>query len=427
MRTTLGLAGLGLALAATGAAVPALAAAPHNEQVVLENDTNAQADAKSAINGTAQVASYDGAYVVFSTQARLSANDTNDVDDVYMRDTTDGITILVSFNGKHPGNDSSFEPTIDDSGRYIAFTTAATNLVKGDTNGALDVVVKDMYTGKIKRVSVATDGTQGKKNSFFPVISGDGSRVAFQTFSSYARTDADKKEDVYVHDVARGWTRQASLNASGHDIATTLGVGDISDDGSKVTFGYNQDIWVRNVGKGTTTKAWHEPKSPPCQPFPAGSVGRPVISGNGKFIAFSTCAVKAVGEGQYTQVFRQNLATGKLKLVSRTPSGAQATGNSFLPSLSRDGRYVGFGSEATDLVDDPTDTPDPDAFRADVSTGSVVRASQGPDGTRSNNWSASTGCAISGDGQTLVYESYATNLVAGDAYDWEEVFAWRAS
>ena len=137
--------------------------------------------------------------------------------------------------------------------------------------------------------------------------------------------------------------------------------------------------------------------------------------------------MKAVGEGQYTQVFRQNLATGKLKLVSRTPSGEQATGNSFLPSLSRDGRYAGFGSEAVDLVDDPTETPDPDAFRADLSTGAVLRASQGPDGTRSNNWSASTGCAISGDGQTLVYESYATNLVADDAYDWEEVFAWRAS
>ena len=209
MRTT-ALAGTVAGLVATGlatglaAASPAHAAGiPHNEQVVLVNDTNAQADAKSAINGTAQVASYDGSYVVFSTQASLVPQDKNDVDDVYMRDTRDGFTILVSRLGAKAGNDSSFEPTIDDEGRYIAFTTAATNLVKGDTNGVLDVVVKDMYTGKITRVSVGTDGTQGKKNSFFPVISGDGSRVAFQTFSSYAKTDADKKEDVYVHDVAR--------------------------------------------------------------------------------------------------------------------------------------------------------------------------------------------------------------------------------
>ncbi len=55
----------------------------------------------------------------------------------------------------------------------------------------------------------------------------------------------------------------------------------------------------------------------------------------------------------------------------------------------------------------------------------MSRASEAPDGTGSNNWSASTGVAISGDGQSLVYESYATNLVAGDAYDWKEVFVWR--
>ena len=84
---------------------------------------------------------------------------------------------------------------------------------------------------------------------------------------------------------------------------------------------------------------------------------------------------------------------------------------------------MGFGSEATDLA--PADTADPDAFVADLRTGTVTRASEASDGTGSNNWSASTGVAISGDGQSLVYESYATNLVAADAYDWEEVFVWR--
>jgi hypothetical protein len=60
-----------------------------------------------------------------------------------------------------------------------------------------------------------------------------------------------------------------------------------------------------------------------------------------------------------------------------------------------------------------------------MKSGTITRASQSSDGTESNNWSASTAAAISGDGHTLVYESYATNLVDGDEYDWEEVFVWR--
>ena len=93
-------------------------------------------------------------------------------------------------------------------------------------------------------------------------------------------------------------------------------------------------------------------------------------------------------------------------------------------SLSRSGRYVGFGSDASNLAGIDSGA-NPDAFVADLRDGSIVRASQDAGGTESNNWSASTGAAISGDGHTLVYESYATNLVENDAYDWEEVFAWR--
>ena len=111
----------GLALAALTTAgliaAPAYAATtPHNEQVVLHNGTDAQADAKSAISGTGQVASYDGRFVVFSTAARLVPQDHNGLDDVYLRDTVDGITILVSQKGGTAGNDYSVEPTISNDG-----------------------------------------------------------------------------------------------------------------------------------------------------------------------------------------------------------------------------------------------------------------------------------------------------------------------
>ena len=425
LRTPAAAAGLALTTSALliGAGPAAYAAAPHNEQVVLVNQTDAQADAKSMTNGTAQVSSADGRFVVFSTAAALVPEDTNGLDDVYLRDTTDGITILVSARGTTPGNDYSLEPTISKDGRYVAFTTYSTNLVK-DTNGSvLDVVVKDMYSGRLRLASVDSAGRQRKQNSFFPVLSGDGRRVIFQSFARLGAKDGDRREDVYVHDIARGWTKQVSLTPRGLDVKPSVGDGDVSDDGNLVTFGTANDIWVRDVAARTTAHVWHEPDSPPCQGFPTGSAGRPVISGNGRYVAFSTCATKIPGaDGQYEQVYRMRLADRSIRLVSRTGHGP-ANGDSYLPSLSTSGRYVGFGSDSTDLAAD-TGT-DPDAFVADLGAGTITRASQAPDGTESNNWSASTAASISGDGHTLVYESYATNLVAGDLYDWEEVFVWR--
>ena len=164
--------------------------------------------------------------------------------------------------------------------------------------------------------------------------------------------------------------------------------GDISDNGRLVTFGENNSLWVRNIATGTTTRFWHEPDAPPCQPFPEGSAGRPVISGNGRYVAFSTCATKIPGaDGQHGQVYRMKLSDRSITLVSKTGHGS-ADADSYLPSLSRNGRYVGFGSDATDLA--PDTGTDPDAFVADLRTGVITRASQASDGTESNNWSAST-------------------------------------
>jgi Tol biopolymer transport system component len=397
-------------------------ATDHNEQVALVDQTGKQLPNKSHINGTAAVTSADGRYVVFSTDAALVPSDTNGLDDVYLRDTTDGITVLVSHKGGVPGNDFSFEPTISSNGRYVAFTTWATNLFK-DTNGStLDVLVKDMQQGTLRRVSVSSKEQQSKQNSFSPVISGNGRFVSFQTFGKYGAKDQDAKEDVYVRDLRNGKTRQASLlPGNDRDVRGPVLNGDISDTGRKVVFGNNRSLWVRNMKTGETTRFHHEPSPAPCQPIPAGSAGRPVISGNGKFAAFSSCAAALPGEaGDFVDVYRINLATAAIVRVHE-----QGNGHSFLPSLSRDGRYVGFGSEASNLVagDDEGQT---DAFVADLAEGTVTRASHAPSGAGGNSTSASTQAAISADGQTLVYTSYSDNLVPGDKFDLEEVVAWRS-
>jgi Tol biopolymer transport system component len=417
-----GLATLTLTTTLAATAAAANAAQPHNEQVALVNGTGDQLEFKSRLNGTAPVASHDGRFVVFSTDAPLVAEDTNELDDVYLRDTVDDVTVLVSTVGGTLGNDYSVEPTISADGRYVAFTTWADNLTEKDTNGhTLDVVVKDLQQGTIALVSATTAGRQGKGNSFFPVISDDGRSVSFQSFSPLGPRDEDKREDVYVRDLEAGVTRQGSLLPGGNqDVRTAVINGDLSGDGSVVTFGNANNLWARNMVTGETIRFWHEPDSPPCQPFPSGSAGRPVISGDGRFAAFSSCATDLPGEdGEASDVYRVNLTSGRIVRVH--PEG---NGHSYLPSLSRTGRYVGFGSDANNFADGDKGGS-PDAFVVDTKTGVVTRASEAPDGSNGNNWSASNDISISGDGQSLVYVSYADNLVEDDAFDLQEVFVWR--
>jgi hypothetical protein len=149
-----------------------------------------------------------------------------------------------------------------------------------------------------------------------------------------------------------------------------------------------------------------------------------VISGNGRFAAFTTMSTTIVkGErGHFSDVFRVNLETGKVRRVTVDARGGQPDDHSFIPSLSFTGRHVGFSSFAGDLV--AGDAPGSDTFVRDMRTGSTYLASRGLDGP-ANGESGRSAVAISDDGRTLVYETYATNLVAGDTVDMPEVVAWR--
>ena len=423
-RTALAFVGLAtLATSATSsAAVASDSYTPTNWRVVLENETGVQPRTNSSASGTGQTASHSGQFVVFATDAALVPSDTNGQSDVYMRDLAGGITILVSARNGRPGNDISSEPTISADGRYVAFTTWADDLTAEDTNGhALDVVVKDMQRDKIELASVTSRGKQKGRNSFAPTISDDGRSVSFQSFSSLGRLDEDRTEDVYVRDLDADVTHQASVSPKGRDIAGPLLNGDISADGDRVVFGYRDDLYVRHVDAGRTVRFWQDGGRPACNPHGGGTAGRPVISGNGRYAAFSSCDTDLPGEdGAQPDIYRVDLRSGDVERTN--PAG---NGDSYLPSLSCTGRYLGFGSEATDLVAGD-DEYEYDAFRLDMETGTVLRVSEAPDGAGGNARSGSNHVAISGDGQTLVYVTYATNLVENDTSDHAEVLVWRA-
>jgi Tol biopolymer transport system component len=417
-------ASLALATLALSPAAPALAGeATQLQQVAVVDGTGEQLPFTSGGSGTGQLTSADGTRTVFATAAPLVAADDNGVEDVYLRDTVAGTTTLVSQRDGHAGNDISATPTISADGRRVAFITWATDLMTTeDTNGfELDAVVADLATGDIELVSQSTAGFQRDRSTVDAVISADGRFVAFQSFGSFSIKDDDNKEDVYVRDLEAGVTRQVSLlPGSGRDVRGSVLVGGISDDGGRITFGDANHLWVRDTTARETTRFWQEPDSPPCQPNPIGSAGRPAISGNGRFAAFASCATDLPREdGHAMDVYRIDLETGTIRRVH-----APGHHDSFLPSLSRTGRHVAFTSDAGDLVAGD-DEGKADVFLKDLRTGTLLRLSQAADGTGGNRHSGTSVVVVSSTGAAVSFQTYADNLVPGDTQDEREILVWH--
>ncbi len=151
--------------------------------------------------------SADGRYVVFASMGRkLVLNDTNEAYDIFRKDLYTGAIVRVSTSRTgEQSNGESRAPQISADGRYVVFTSKATNLVPNDTNNAQDVFRKDMVTGEIARLSATATGAQGQGNateadSYNPQISADGRFVSFDSFSGLVPYDAAGTRDVHVVD-----------------------------------------------------------------------------------------------------------------------------------------------------------------------------------------------------------------------------------
>ena len=179
--------------------------------------------------------SADGRYVAFTTIGDRTCSVTAGCPrpavgrkrraNVYVRDTETNVTTRISqsINGGEPDGPSSW-PAISDDGRFVAFTSEASNLVKGDRNGEADVFVHDRLTGTTELVSRRPDGRSGNGASWHPGISGDGSTVAFQSLASdlicakrCAETDRDINllSDIFVFERSSGAMIHASRDETG--------------------------------------------------------------------------------------------------------------------------------------------------------------------------------------------------------------------
>ena len=376
--------------------------------------------------------SANGRYVAYySTSPNLVPGDTNNTWDVFVQDRSTGTTSRVSVaSDGTQGNHPAFNPSLSADGRYIAFYSLSTNLVAGDFNLSQDVFVHDRSTGVTTRVSIASDGTQGNGSSVNPSLSADGRYIAFQSAASnLVAGDTNDADDVFVHDWSTGVTSLVSVGAGGTQ-ANGSSVGpSISADGHYVTFqsaasnlvandtnGVN-DVFVHDTTTGTTSRV--SVASDDTQANGASSV--PSIDAAGRYIAFHSVASNLVaGDTNAAEdVFVHDLSTGTTTRVSVGAGGTQANGGSIDPSISTDGNHIAYYSYASNLTAGDTNAVN-DVFVFDRSTGTTTRVSVASDGAQANSGSFEP--AVSGDGRQIAFHSLASNLIVGDTNGSRDIF-----
>jgi hypothetical protein len=336
--------------------------------------------------------SANGRFVAFTTFASdLVANDMNGGagrQDVFIRDLQNKTTTLVSANrlGTDSGNDNSGSPSISADGRFVAFASSATDLVVTDITGGRgpNVFVRDMQTGITTLASVNRNGTDGGNGgSELPSLSADGHFVAFISRArDLVTNDTNTIQDVFVRDLQTGTTTLESVNRAG-------------------------------TGGGNSAS------------------GTPVLSADGRFVAFSSLSSDLVGtdtNGTWDVFVRDlHLKTTKLVSVNRlgTDSGNGRSGSNPTPTgfvLSPNGRFIAFESLATDLVAVPTSGIG-DVFVRDLQTGVTSLASINRTGTSSGNGTFGSNLpAISDDGRLVTFTSWSSDLVPTDNNGTLDVF-----
>jgi Tol biopolymer transport system component len=356
------------------------------------------------------------------TYCSISTGDTKDFIPQTLKDRID--LVSVASDGTQ-ANSSSGGPDISANGRYLAYVSSASNLVPGDTNGVQDIFVFDRQTGSTERVSMASDGTQANNDGMATSvsISGNGRYVSYTSYASnLVPGDINDAPDVFVFDRK---TRTTEL-VSGASDGTAVGGAfpDISASGRYVTYSSNasdlvpgdtnsvQDIFVLDRKTGATERVSVASNGTEANSFSFGSS----ISADGRYITYASDASNLVpgDSNNASDVFAFDRKTGTTERVSVASNGTQGNDGSGDPSISADGRYVTYFSFATNLIPgDTNDTPGvASIFVFDRKTGTTERVSVTHDGTEANGGSFNPD--ISADGRFVTYASGASNLVLGD-------------
>lgn len=284
----------------------------------------------------------------------------------------------------------------------------------------------------ITRVSIDSSGAQATADSWLSAVSGDGRYVVFQSIASnLVSGDTNNAYDIFLRDTQSEVTTCISVDTSGYPgngDSYSLYPASISDDGRYVAFESKSsnlvpgdvngaaDIFVRDTQTGTTSLVSVDSE---------GHQGifwseAPAISADGRYVAFGSYASNLVSgdTNSAADVFLHDRQTGTTTLVSVDSSGLQGNDGSDFPSISADGRYIAFYSMTSNLVSEDTNERI-DIFLRDMLAGTTTRVSIGSNNEQGNQDAGYFPPSISADGRYVAFDSFASNLVNGDTN-----FAW---
>lgn len=395
--------------------LPVFGNSPASTERISVSSTGAQADGiGSGLSNSSRTAiSSDGRYVAFQSYATNLVTPSNPTGlSVYLRDQSAGITILVAtgsrdasisadgryiafasgginrgvfvydqvnqsteridvtLSGGAPSHSSS-EASISANGRYVVFGSDSPDLVAGDINGFHDIFMRDRTAGTTARISVDSSGSEANNRSDFSAISADGRYIAFDsTATNLVPGDTNGVSDFFVRDTANGTTERVSVSSSGTQ----------SD---------------RHSG------------------------GPLAISADGRFVTFTSLATNLVSGdlNNLVDVFLRDRLLGATEVIGNL-TGMQEGGTQ--PSISSDGRYVGFISRNQSLVTPDTNGSTEDVYVYDRQLATYERASVSTGGVQQNAKGVSA--QVSSTGRYVIFSSQGTNLVPGDTNDVEDVF-----
>ncbi len=210
-----------------------------------------------------------GRWVAFTSQASdLVPGDTNGVADIFVRDTTDRTTTRVSVgNGGGQAEGASSIPSISANGRYVAFLSADDHLAAGSASqNAADVYVRDLVDGTTQRVSASSAGEPADADSSQPALSVNGDHVVFTSDAdNLVPGDTNGRTDVFLRDLRAGTTTRASVSSNGTQSRSRSHSPAVNQDGTAIAFVSEPDGGLV-PGDSTQTVLLHRPQAP-ATPF----------------------------------------------------------------------------------------------------------------------------------------------------------------
>jgi Tol biopolymer transport system component len=385
------------------------------------------------------VISSSGRYVVFCSFAQnLVPVPGGTLTAVFLRDmTTNSVELIAPQDDAQTGSRSAVDSLgVSGDGRYVAFCSYNRSLVPGDTNGLVDVFVKDRVSGTIERVSVGTSGQQGNGVSGYYSISmsDDGRYVSFTSdANNLVPGDTNQQTDIFVRDRQLQTTVRASVSSSGAELDSTSYGGAQSGDGRYVVFRtfasgadpnypFNSGVCVRDLVSGTTQLVSLSDTQPVYGDFSS----TPAISRNGRWVAFH-CESGELVQGDTNETYDVFIRDRTLQTTERVsaPAGIEPDDQSHVPNgpcISDNGTRLVFDSIARNLVPGDTNGRN-DAFLRVRSASEPERVSVGPGGEQGVTGATSTVPVMSGDGQVVAFWSDAFNLVLNDTNETSDFFA----